>query len=136
MSSLFISFLSPTVTDEKSLELVVHADADSDCVIVLEFESERLIFGFEIAFFLASEFVWFSFFFKCVCHTFFISLSVLPGSFAAIADHLEIRIELVICLGLLTRIILMIILQSSQREFKLCHLRLQCTSVTHREESN
>lgn len=29
-----------------------------------------------------------SLFFKWVCHTFFISLSVLPGSFAAIADHL------------------------------------------------
>lgn len=30
-----------------------------------------------------------SLFFKWVCHTFFISLSVLPGSFAAIADHLQ-----------------------------------------------
>lgn len=30
-------------------------------------------------------------FFRWVCHTFFISLSVLPGNFAAIADHLPYK---------------------------------------------
>lgn len=35
----------------------------------------------------------FSLFFRWVCHTFFISLSVRPGSFAAIADHLNSQSE-------------------------------------------
>lgn len=100
MSSHFIFLLSPTVTDEKSLE-VVHADVESislklklaasDSVMMLELESERLIFGFVTLL----EFKFSNLFFKLVCHTFFISLSVLPGNFAAIADHLKIRINTV-----------------------------------------
>lgn len=43
------------------------------------FICEIIVFGFCL-----------SLFFKWVCHTFFISLSVLPGNFAAIADHLYI----------------------------------------------
>lgn len=34
-----------------------------------------------------------SLFFRWVCHTFFISLSVRPGNFKAIADHLNLRSE-------------------------------------------
>lgn len=42
---------------------------------------------------MVSVLAWFclSLFFKWVCQTFFISLSVRPGNFAAIADHLRIN---------------------------------------------
>lgn len=63
---------------------------------MLELESERLIFGLVALLELGLDWSDFSsLFFKLVCQTFLISLSVLPGNLAAIADHLKIRIKMV-----------------------------------------
>lgn len=63
---------------------------------MLELESERLIFGLVALLELGLDWSDFSsLFFKLVCQTFFISLSVLPGNLAAIADHLKVKIIMV-----------------------------------------
>lgn len=56
-----------------------------DCDWLWALESQFVVFR------MVSGFVWFCFslFFKWVCQTFFISLSVRPGNLAAMADHLK-----------------------------------------------
>lgn len=65
-----VKFGSCSFSCSSNLELVV---------VLLSEEEVCLVAGLVV--------VW-TFFFKWVCQTFFISLSVRPGNFAAIADHL------------------------------------------------
>lgn len=73
------------MTEETSLELEdgcgeIIFSGSADWLVTLEV----LLAGDEV------EVLSLSLFFKWVCHTFFISLSVRPGNLAAIADHLKI----------------------------------------------
>lgn len=90
---MYSMFVSPVVTDENSLE---DGSGDGGGTIPEVSDSlEKLVSGFALVFrcSLVSEFgfSWFCFnlFFRWVCQTFFISLSVLPGNLAAIVDHLK-----------------------------------------------
>lgn len=83
LSLLLLVLISKVVTDDDDMSLLeLSCGGTRQSPVVLP----DLAFDWVVA---MEGLCWLSLFFKWVCHTFLISLSVRPGNLAAIADHLE-----------------------------------------------